>query len=126
MTPTTMPHSGPSTAGSSTPPGRLNGDPYLEICNALHALLVRKRGYYGCLENPLENALGVQADGIAPWKYQVARIGEKCRRVRGPLRTIDIRKTLADIAGHAVVAIACLDYEEQHESKDRSVAAEAP
>jgi hypothetical protein len=104
----------------------LNGDPYLEICNALHALLVRKRGYYGCLENPLENALGVQADGIAPWKYQVARIGEKCRRVRGPLRTIDIRKTLADIAGHAVVAIACLDYEEQHESKDRSVAAEAP
>jgi hypothetical protein len=126
MTPTTMPHSGPSTAGSSTPPGRLNGDPYLEICNALHALLTRKRGYYGCLENPLENALGVQADGITPWKYQVARIGEKCRRLRGPLRTIDIRKTLADIAGHAVVAIACLDYEENHESEGNSVASETP
>lgn len=121
-----MQPSGRSTAGSSTPPGRLSSDPYLEICNALHALLTRKRGYYGCLENPLENALGVRDDGIIPWKYQVARIGEKCRRLRGPLRTIDIRETLADIAGHAVVAIACLDHEESHESPDNEVAAEAP
>ena len=86
-------------------------DPYKAISDELHALLTRKRGYYGCRVNPLENALGVREDGIIPWVYQVARIGEKCRRLRGDLRTIDIRKTLMDIAGHAVVAIACLDEE---------------
>ena len=82
---------------------------------ALWRLLSRKRGYYGCRENPLENALGVAADGISPWKYQVARVGEKCRRLRGVLRTIDIRETLLDIAGHAVVGVACLDYEDTDE-----------
>ena len=88
-------------------------DPYCGICIGLWRLLTRKRGYYGCANNPLENALGVAEDGIIPWKYQIARVGEKCRRLRGSLRTIDIRETLKDIAGHAVVAIACLDYESQ-------------
>lgn len=87
-------------------------DPYLPICVELWRLLSRKRGYYGCGENPLENALGVAEDGIEPWVYQLARIGEKCRRLRGMLgsdRTIAIRETLADIAGHAAVAIALND-----------------
>lgn len=88
-------------------------DPYWPICRDLWRLLARKRGYYGCADNPLENALGVADDGIVPWKYQIARVGEKCRRLRGPLRTIDIRETLKDIAGHAVVAIACVDHETQ-------------
>lgn len=111
MTPGTTPPSGPSTGGLSSPPEELTGDPYAAIAHELHALLTRKRGYYGCKEDPLANALGVREDGIEPWKYQVARVGEKCRRLRGELRTIDIRKTLMDIAGHAVVAIACLDKE---------------
>jgi hypothetical protein len=81
----------------------------------LWRLLSRKRGYYGCKESPLENALGVQADGISPWKYQIARVGEKCRRLRGVLRAIDIRKTVLDIAGHAVVGIAVLDHGERNE-----------
>lgn len=89
-------------------------DPYWGICAALWRLLSRKRGYYGCRQNPLENALGVAQDGIEPWVYQVARIGEKCRRLRGLNRTIEsrdaIRETLMDIAGHAAVAIACLDH----------------
>lgn len=85
------------------------GDPYKDICVELHALLTRKRGYYGCNDNPLENALGVAADGIEPWRYQAARIGEKCRRLRGLSEDTGIRETLLDIAGHAVVAIACLD-----------------
>jgi hypothetical protein len=104
----------------------LSGDPYLPICEQLHSLLARKMGYYGCDEDPLENALGVEEDGIEPWKYQVARIGEKCRRLRGRLRAIDIRETLADIAGHAVVAIACLDRKGIDESEDPAVAAQAP
>jgi len=79
----------------------------------LYLLLSRKRGYYGCKDNPLENALGVREDGITPWKYQVARIGEKCRRLRGSLGTLDIRRTVLDIAGHAVVGIAVL--EDEHE-----------
>jgi hypothetical protein len=58
----------------------------------------------------------VAEDGIIPWKYQVARVGEKCRRLRGTLGTIGIRETLLDIAGHAVVGIACLDHEESDES----------
>lgn len=82
----------------------------------LYALLTRKRGYYGCKEDPLENALGVADDGIPPWKYQVARVGEKCRRTRGELRDIDIRKTLMDIAGHGIVGIAVLD----HAKKERA------
>lgn len=88
-------------------------DPYLGICVGLWKLLSRKRGYYGCTENPLENALGVQDEGIEPWVYQLARIGEKCRRLRGMIgtdRTIAIRDTLSDIAGHAVVAMACQDH----------------
>jgi len=88
-------------------------DPYLGICVGLWKLLSRKRGYYGCNENPLENALGVQEEGIEPWVYQLARIGEKCRRLRGMIgtdRTIAIRETLSDIAGHAVVAMACQDH----------------
>ena len=122
-TQTATPHSGQSTAESREQSERLLGeltelfhdDPYWGICVALWRLLSRKRGYYGCRENPLENALGVAADGISPWKYQVARVGEKCRRLRGVLRTIDIRETLLDIAGHAVVGVACLDYEDTDE-----------
>lgn len=85
----------------------MTGDPYREICDELYRLLTRKRGYYGCREDPLENALGVEEDGIPAWKYQVARVGEKTRRLRGHLSAIDRQKTLMDIAGHAVVAIAC-------------------
>lgn len=87
-------------------------DPYLPICVELWRLLSRKRGYYGCNEHPLENALGVAEDGIEPWVYQLARIGEKCRRLRGMIgseRTLAIRETLADIAGHAIVAMAIND-----------------
>lgn len=86
-------------------------DPYLPICLELWRLLSRKRGYYGCSQSPLENALGVQEDGIVPWIYQLARIGEKCRRLRGMREsspgTLALRETLLDIAGHAAVAIAC-------------------
>lgn len=105
-TPTTE-FSGQSTDESSVLPGSINGDPYREICDELYRLLTRKRGYYGCKEDPLENALGVEDDGIPAWQYQAARIGEKTRRLRGPLETITRQKTLLDIAGHAVVAIAC-------------------
>ena len=88
-------------------------DPYLPICSELWRLLSRKRGYYGCQsESPLENALGVAEEGIEPWVYQLARIGEKCRRLRGMIgtdRTLAIRETLADIAGHAIVAMAIND-----------------
>ena len=103
----TMEFSGQSTDESSVLPGSINGDPYREICDELYRLLTRKRGYYGCKEDPLENALGVEEDGIPAWQYQAARIGEKTRRLRGPLETITRQKTLLDIAGHAVVAIAC-------------------
>lgn len=99
--------SGPNTAASSSPAGSTDGDPYRAVCDELYALLTRKRGYYGCREDPLANALGVEEDGIPAWKYQVARVGEKTRRLRGELSAIDIQKTLLDIAGHAVVAIAC-------------------
>lgn len=99
--------SGRSTAGSSLPPASTAGDPYQDICDELYRLLARKRGYYGCNEDPLENALGVADDGLEPWVYQVARIGEKTRRLRGELSAIDRQKTLLDIAGHAIVAIAC-------------------
>lgn len=103
----TMGFSGQSTDESSRLAESINGDPYREICDELYRLLTRKRGYYGCKEDPLENALGVEADGIPAWQYQAARIGEKTRRLRGPLETITRQKTLLDIAGHAVVAIAC-------------------
>lgn len=100
------------------------GDPYWGICVRLWRLLSRKRGYYGCRENPLENALGVAQDGIEPWRYQAARVGEKCRRLRGPLGTIDIVRAMLDIAGHAVVAIACLEVVD--ESELDAVASGAP
>ena len=90
-TPTTTLVSGRSTDESSERCAKLlgelaelqRGDPYFHICITLWRLLSRKRGYYGCRENPLSNALGVKEDGITPWKYQIARIGEKCRRLRG-------------------------------------------
>lgn len=124
MTPITTPVSGASTAESSERRERLlgelalvmEGDPYWKICVELWRLLSRKRGYYGCVESPLENALGVEADGILPYKYQIARVGEKCRRLRGSLGTISIRKTIMDIAGHAVVGVACLDHGDDYES----------
>ena len=114
MTPTITPVSGQSTDELSKRLESAAGDdPYLPICNELWRLLSRKRGYYGCAdESPLENALGVAEDGIEPWVYQLARIGEKCRRLRGMIgteRTIAIRETLADIAGHAIVAMAIND-----------------
>ena len=97
-------------------------DPYQPVTNQLHALLTRKRSYYGCPdEGPLENAQGVAEQGIEPWVYQLARIGEKVRRCTGLIRTLGteeaVRKTLMDIAGHAVVAIALLDKEKQDESE---------
>lgn len=134
MTHTTIRVSGASTEGSSRLPASDHGDPYGDICTTLHALLTRKRGYYGCpYESPLENALGVSEQGITPWLYQLARIGEKLRRcqgLRGALvtdRYRRIRETLLDIAGHAVVAIAVLDYQEKsNESEADSVADQAP
>ena len=41
------------------------GDPYFWLCIELYELLTRKRGYYGCKESPLENALGVADDSFA-------------------------------------------------------------
>lgn len=121
MTPGTTHPSGLSTADSSKQADRLLGearsllpdDPYLGLCLDLWRLLSRKRGYYGCDQNPLENALGVAEEGIEPWVYQLARIGEKCRRLRGLMftdRTLAIRETLFDIAGHAIVGMACHDH----------------
>ena len=109
--------SGPNMDESSRHPAVSPGDPYRDICEELHALLSRKRGYYGCRENPLSNALGVQDQGIEPWVYQLARIGEKCRRLSGDLGHSSIRETLKDIAGHAIVAIACLDHEYSPENR---------
>ena len=118
-TPITMHHSGLNMDEFRRPPGKGSGDPYLDICETLHNLLSRKRGYYGCAdESPLSNALGVKEQGIEPWIYQLARIGEKVRRCGGLQGAIVderyslIRETLLDIAGHAVVAIAVLDNEE--------------
>lgn len=88
-------------------------DPYRNITDKLHALLSRKRNYYGCGEDPLSNALGVEEDGIEPWRYQLARIGEKRRRLQGQLSKEDIIETLYDIAGHAAVAIATLSRDSQ-------------
>jgi len=122
MTPTTTQVSGQSLAESQRLAenalgealGLLPDDPYLPVCVALWRLLSRKRGYYGCAdEHPLENALGVKEEGIDPWVYQLARIGEKCRRLRGMVDgggTLAIRETLLDIAGHAVVGIALRDH----------------
>ena len=103
----TPPASGLSTDESSWQPETSHGDTYRVICDELYLLLTRKRSYYGCKEDPLENALGVAEDGVHPTTYQVARIGEKTRRMRGPLETLKRQKTLMDIAGHAVVAVAC-------------------
>lgn len=133
-TPTITQRFGVSTAESSERLERLLGevsdllrdDPYWPVCEQLWRLLARKSHYYGCKETGLENCLGVAKDGIEPWRYQAARVGEKCRRLRGPLRTLDIRKTLMDIAGHGVVGIACLDHEEAHESQDPEVVDRAP
>ena len=114
MTRTIMQPSGQSLAGSQSDSEK-SGDPYLEITDELHRLLTRKRNYYGCAdESPLENAMSVAEDGIHPVTYQMARVGEKLRRLRGLMRTMSysqIRETLMDIAGHAVVAMACLDEE---------------
>jgi hypothetical protein len=88
--------------------GRAADDPYQEITDRCHALLTRKRNYYGCGEDPLANALGVAEDGIDPACYQLARIGEKRRRLQGQLSLEDKIETYMDIMGHAAVAIACL------------------
>jgi hypothetical protein len=104
---------GQSTEDSSKPPEKSLGDPYGPLCDELHRLLARKRGYYGCTESPLQNALGVADDGIDPVRYQIARIGEKMRRLRGLQEDNGIRETLLDIAGHAVVALACLDHHKE-------------
>ena len=139
-TPGTTPASGQSTAESQRQAERLLGeldvlladDPYWGICVRLWRLLSRKRGYHGCGQNPLENALGVAEEGIEPWVYQLARIGEKCRRLRGLMftdRTIAIDETLFDIAGHAVVGIACHAHvfgEDANESEANPVAACQP
>jgi hypothetical protein len=112
--------SGRSSAGLSKQQGSESGDPYRKICDHLHALLSRKRGYYGCKEDgPLDNAMGVAEDGVEPWRYQLARIGEKRRRLNGPAgeETLTIVETLFDIMGHAAVGIACLSLETNRKRK---------
>jgi hypothetical protein len=103
----------------SRPPGKPYVDPYIDITDALHGLLARKRTYYGCpQDHPLANASAVKDQGITPWVYQLARIGEKVRRCGGLRETLDlqaVRETLMDIAGHAVVAIALIDQEKKSE-----------
>jgi len=121
MTPTTTQHSGPSLDESAKRIDQLIGelsalllnDPYWSVCVSLWRLLSRKRHYYNCWQNPLANAEAVAETGIEPWKYQLARIGEKYRRLGGPLRTIDIQRTLMDIAGHAVIGTLLAKAEEK-------------
>lgn len=109
---TTQPF-GQSLVASQQPQGESLGDPYQAICEEIYRLLTRKRSYYGCPnESPLANALAVLDDGIDPATYQMARVNEKLRRLRGLRGTVNhqkIRDTICDIAGHAIVAIACLD-----------------
>ena len=91
-------------------------DPYAAVVHEIHSLMLSKSGYYGNPDDgPLSNALGVALDGIEPWRYQLARIGEKCRRLRGKAQHDPnlIRATLTDIAGHAVVALACMAQEKK-------------
>lgn len=110
---------GLSTDESNTPPasllgdrikviGQIEPDPYKEICDTVYALLTRKKNYYGCSEDPLANAMGVEEDGVDPATYQLARIGEKRRRLHGQLSKEDRIETFLDIMGHAAVAIACI------------------
>lgn len=112
-------HTGLNTDGSNTPLvslrgsqikviGQIEPDPYKMICDEVYALLSRKKNYYGCSEDPLANAMGVEEDGISPATYQLARIGEKRRRLHGKLSKEDQIETFRDIMGHAAVAIACL------------------
>ena len=109
---TTTPPSGQSLEESQslieTHLGKLSllqqDDPYWEACVNLYKLLSRKRNYYNCKEDALANAKGVEEVGIEPWKYQLARIGEKYRRLGGEMKTLDNRMTLMDIAGHSIIA----------------------
>jgi hypothetical protein len=89
----------------------LKNDPYWRQCVGLYGLLTRKRNYYNCTEDPLANAKAVKEVGIKPWTYQLARIGEKYRRLSGQLKTIDIKKTLMDVAGHAIIGVVLLNEE---------------
>lgn len=113
MIQTTTPLSGANMEDSLRQDGGWRGeDPYKEVTDTIHRLMLRKSGYYGNPDaGPLCNALGVEQDGIEPWRYQLARIGEKCRRLRGEAQYDEqlLRETLIDIAGHAVVAVACLN-----------------
>lgn len=115
---TTLP-SGRSTGAYKRPCGSTPSDPYKPVTDTLYALLTRKRNYYGCAdEEPLANALAVADQGIEPWVYQLARIGEKVRRCGGLRGTVDlhaIRETLMDIAGHATVAVALLNHQESED-----------
>jgi hypothetical protein len=100
------PASGQSTEGSSSQSERCSGDPYREICDELYTLLSRKRGYYGCGKDPLENALAVEDLGVKAETYQEARIAEKTRRLRGGISAIDRERTHFDIMGHAALVVA--------------------
>lgn len=123
---TTTQHSGPSLAASQSPAATEGGDIYGLLCEEIHRLLTRKRTYYGCpSDDALANAEAVAEDGIWPVTYQVARVGEKLRRLRALTRTMsydEIRETLKDIAGHAVVALALLEKEKTREPVSDSVA----
>lgn len=129
-TPITTPHSGPNLAASPSPAARESGDIYGRMCGEIHKLLTRKRTYYGCpSDDALANAEAVAEDGIWPVTYQVARVGEKLRRLRALTRTMsydEIRETLKDIAGHAVVALALLEKEKTREPVSDSMAYCAP
>jgi len=108
------------------PPGEnsmRDNDPFPALISELGGLLSRKQNYYGCGMDSLENALSVAEDGITPWVYQAARVREKMSRLKGLRGAIvsseetyaQIRETLRDIAGHALVAIAVLEREKKNE-----------
>jgi hypothetical protein len=92
---------------------------FAEVSNQVHELYRLKRGDYLADRPPAESLLASLDVGVAPWRANLVRLGDKFRLLataakKGTYSRHDesVRETLLDVCAYATLTVLLLDMED--------------